>query len=150
MGVRVPPFRTNNFQPIGFFGVNLNLRHSDQAPGRGTASGKKTSGGVSERISSDGCGAIENLRQHRGNVAATWGESAASPHFLAALGEAGMENKTTQQVPVPQFMNTIRSLKQAFWQSTITARDYEGQPIQCRTQSRGFNLLHQLGSHSPH
>src|SRR5499426_581005 len=56
---------------------------------KGTASGKETSGAVSQGISPKGSGALEELRQHRGAGARTGFTSAASVQVARATGAGG-------------------------------------------------------------
>src|SRR5215813_9563743 len=56
---------------------------------KGTASGKETSGAVSQGISPNGSGALEKLRQYRGAGARTGFTSAASVQVARATGAAG-------------------------------------------------------------
>src|SRR5262245_11035791 len=56
---------------------------------KGTASGKETSGAVSQGISPNGSGALEKLRQYRGAGARTGFTSAASVQVARATGAGG-------------------------------------------------------------
>src|SRR5712692_529286 len=118
------------------------MRHSEKAhcAGKGTASGKETSGTLSERVPPEGGGATEELREHCGALARTGRASTASVQVARSTDPIEPREESPPQNPRESTLRKeVHQLKRLLADKTLEVDFFRGalQKVEARRQRKG-------------